>query len=135
MNSAASGMQVFPSLSCVEEGQFLISWLDRPGRESTQITGRTFDRYGNPLSDAFLVSSAQKNIRDYPNAELISLNDMVFAWQEYDAQNGGWDLMQKIMSQRSVNFPDRAKPLQGKKHATKNPIRDLADCSSHFPGR
>lgn len=135
VNASLSGMQVFPSLSCTDEGQFLISWLDRPGQESTQIKGRTFDRYGNPLSDPFLVSSTQNNIRDYPNAECISLNDMVFAWQEYDAQNESWDLIQKIMSQRSVNFPDRAKPLQGKKHATKNPIRDLADRSSNFPGR
>lgn len=134
-NTGTPGMQVFPSLSCTADGQFLICWLDRPGGEISQITGRTFDRYGQPQSDEFIVSSAQNRIREYPDAEFISLTNMLFAWQEYDAPNTGWNIMQKIMSQRSLTFWERTKPQQKKKYATKNPIRDLADRPSNFPGR
>jgi hypothetical protein len=134
-NTGTSGMQVFPSLRCTSDGRFLVCWLDRPGEEISQITGRTFDRYGNPLSDEFMISSSQERLRDHPAAELISPNKLLFSWQEYDSLNGGWDLVQKMMSQPNLTFRDREKPLQRKKHATKNPIRDLADRPSNFPDR
>jgi hypothetical protein len=133
VNSSASGMQVFPSLSCTQEGEFLVSWLDR--NENIQIKGRTFDAYGNPLSDTFLVSSAQNVLRDYPDAKLINLNNMVFTWQEYNNRDEGWNLAQKIISQRSVIFREEINLPKEKNQGAKNPVRSPDDGFSNFTVR
>lgn len=135
VNTSAAGMQAFPSLACTSEGHFLVSWLNRPGQELSRIMGRTFDRYGQPLSDEYIISGSRNRIRENPAAAVISFNDMIFIWQEYEPLDTGWDLFQKIMSPPSLTFQKNGGTRREKTNATKNPLRDMADRFFIFPGR
>lgn len=135
VNSTTSGIQLFPSLSCTSEGQFMINWLNRPDEEQFRICSRIFDPNGQPLSDEFTVSGSQNRLRESPDAVFISLKHNLHIWQEYDPQYSNWNLYLEIMIQGKPGFRENPEARWKKKNANKNPGRISISRTGRSSGR
>ncbi len=78
--SFASGVQTDPDVAMDVFGNFIVTWSGTGEDDASGVYARTFDAYGNPLRDQFLVNQTTANDQTSPEIAADANGDFVISW-------------------------------------------------------
>ena len=91
VNTSTSGMQHHADTAKLENGDFVVTWVDT-GRQSTGIYGQRFDVSGNKLGSEFRINTYTTLDQQEPAVTALRNGGFVVTWQSNGQDGDGYGI-------------------------------------------
>jgi Ca2+-binding RTX toxin-like protein len=111
VNTWTAGSQAAPSVTCLSNGNFVVSWHDASGvnLEEMDIKAQIFTPSGTKVGAEFLVNSTTENAQMLPSITALAGGSFVVTWQdlsETEFESYNWIIKAQIFSADGVKVGD-----------------------------
>ncbi|WP_299775169.1 tandem-95 repeat protein [uncultured Tateyamaria sp.] len=95
VNEFTNDTQWLPSVTALENGNFVVTWMSRDGQQGdtdvSAIKARIFDADGNEVVTEFLVNAFTDGEQWLPSVTALTNGGFVVTWESEDGQQGDTD--------------------------------------------